>query len=488
MGMIAMPECHSATGEWDKLDVCINFWKDPVLLEGIQRNKRWTLLNIGNEVGDGNVTSQQFSEGYMRAIDSLRAWGYTVPLVIDASTWGQNVDVILDTWEELLEHDPLHNILFSVHSYWSDTRNYSVIANESVNNGLPVIIGEGPSPSAYPVCGDLDYQEGLQVCGENEIGWLIWSWGGKPNGHCIPKLDLAVDGKFGKWVSSHSAQMAVEHPFSLMKTAQHPPSFYAGLTVPARGIYISPNVDEMFIGDTLYLEVMVAPVNAENLAYDVEISGETASVSYEPGSGMLVALTEGEVLLTATAAGGENIQFSRPLSVKNIPVEEVVLSPSSAQMLTGDTLSYTVEVLPENATIRDYWFLYGGDEGVYEQDSANSRLFARQAGSARLIVRSVSGSLSDTLHISVTDPVSDGNLPEIPSFRVYPNPSQGILRLECGAPGKVEIQLLDLSGKILLSTKYRDHTEIDTSILAAGTYLLIQKMKDQIERFKLIIY
>ncbi|MBL7110514.1 MAG: glycoside hydrolase family 9 protein [Bacteroidales bacterium] len=38
--MIAMPECHSATGDWENLDVCINFWKDPVLIEGIQKKKR----------------------------------------------------------------------------------------------------------------------------------------------------------------------------------------------------------------------------------------------------------------------------------------------------------------------------------------------------------------------------------------------------------------------------------------------------------------
>ncbi|MDX2430454.1 MAG: glycoside hydrolase family 9 protein [Bacteroides sp.] len=486
--MIAMPECHSATGEWDKLDVCINFWKDPVLLEGIQRNKRWTLLNIGNEVGDGSVTSQQFSEGYTRAIDSLRGWGYTVPLVIDASTWGQNVDVILDTWEELLEHDPLHNILFSVHSYWSDTRNYSVIANESVNNGLPVIIGEGPSPSAYPVCGELDYQEGLQVCGENEIGWLIWSWGGKPNGHCLPKLDLTVEGEFGKWVSLPSAQMAVDHPFSLMRTSIHPPSFYADQSVPAKGIYLSPDVEEMTIGDTLYLEVLVAPLNAVDHTYDLEISGETNSVTYDPLSGMLVALTEGEVMLTATAAGGDNIQFSRALSVKNIPVEEVVISPSSAEMLTGDTLSYTVDILPENATNRDYWFLYEGEADVYEQDSAKSRIFAMQAGMARLIVRSVSGSLSDTLHISVTDPVSGGISPERPSFKVYPNPNKGLLRLECGAPEEVNIQLLDLNGKVILSSQYRVQTEIDTKHLAAGTYVLVQRWNDKVERHKLILY
>ena len=457
-------------------------------MEGIQRNRRWTLLNIGNEVGDGSVTAQQFSEGYRRAIDSLRGWGYTVPLVIDASNWGQDVGVILDTWEEILAHDPLHNILFSVHSYWSDTRNYNVIANESVNRGLPVIVGEGPSPTAYPVCGMLDYQEGMKLCGENEIGWLFWSWGGQPNGHCVPNFDLASKGIFGEWVTPHAAQMVVNHPRSLMRSALHPPSFYPGNSVPARGIFISPYREEMKVGDTLYLEILVAPANAENLAYELDISGETESVSYDPGTEMLVALAEGEVLLTATAAGGENIQFSHLLSIRNIPVEQVFITPGSAEMLTGDTLTYLVELLPENATIRDYWFIYEGETGVFDQDSANHRIFARGEGGAGLIVMSVSGGLSDTLFITVNEPVSDNNHTEGPLFLVYPNPNEGLLRLECESPGEVEMQLLDFSGKLLLHCEYRSHAEIDTSHLATGTYLLVQRLKDRTERHKLIIY
>lgn len=486
--MIAMPECHSATGEWDKLDVCIDFWKDPVLLEGIQRNRKWTLVNIGNEVGDGNVTAQQFSEGYRRAIDSLRGWGYTVPLVIDASNWGQDVEVILDTWEEILEHDPLHNILFSVHSYWSDSRNYSIIANESVNNGLPVIIGEGPSPTAYPNCGVLNYQEGLNVCQENEIGWLMWSWGGLANGHCVPNFDLAHDGIFGSWVSEHAADMVVDHAASLMQTSVHPPSFYTDNLVSARGIYISPDEDELFIGDSLLLEVLVAPVNAADMVYDFEISGDLDAVSFDPATGKLMALEAGTVMLSASAAGGENVQFSRQLNIAEISVETVVISPGSAEMFPDDTLVYSVEVGPESATNRDYWFEIEGDEGVFEQDSVNTSIYARGTGTASLIVITVSGGLSDTLHVTVKDPLTGGYATDAPAFNAYPNPAQGTLRLECSSREEIFMQLLDLNGSLVLSEKYRGQTRVDISELAAGSYVLVQRWNDHLDRQKLIIY
>ena len=202
--MIAMPECHDATGEWGGLHDCIMFWKDPQIFNAVQKNKKWTLLNVGNEVGDGSVTSTMFLTGYKKAIDSLRGWGYTVPIVIDAPTWGQNVDVLFDTWEELLNYDPLKNIVFSAHSYWSTSTNYQRIANESVNKNMPVIIGEGPSPTAYPNCRILDYKTGLSITGENEIGWLIWSWGMMSNGHCEPNFDITTMVNLGNGKPVHS--------------------------------------------------------------------------------------------------------------------------------------------------------------------------------------------------------------------------------------------------------------------------------------------
>jgi len=169
-------------------------------------------------------------------------------------------------------------------------------------------------------------------------------------------------------------------------------------------------------------------------------------------------------------------------------VEEVTIYPSAAEMNKGDTLSYSVELLPENATVKDFWFMMDGDPGVLEQDSANSRLFAREAGTAGLILFSVSGALSDTLLVTVSDHTSYGPGSEFPTFRVFPNPSNGILRLECGDQEKVEMQLLDLNGKVLTSCEYQDQTEIDTAHLAAGTYLLVQRWKDHIKRHKVILY
>jgi mannan endo-1,4-beta-mannosidase len=485
--MIAMPECHSATGEWDNLDICVNFWNNPALIEGIQRNKRWTLLNIGNEVGDGNVSAEQFLNGYKRAIDSLRGWGYTVPIVIDASTWGQNVDVILDTWEEIQEYDPLNNVLFSVHSYWSNVNNYQKVATASVNDRLAVIIGEGPSPTAYPTCNILDYGTGLESTGKNDIGWLSWSWGGMPNGHCIPNFDHTYDGIFGAWRTTYAADMMVDHPYSLMRTASRPASFYPGDTVIPSGIYLAPDQDSIIVGDTLSLEVLLTPVNAYSKEFTLTITGDEDAVNYQPETGKLVAVAKGYVEITVRSVAVPNLVFSRNIQVLDIPVSSLTFTPSAAHMLVDDTLYFEVELLPENATDQEYLYKVLNPEGAIAVDTLAGMVLAKTAGTASIIVEWNGGEVSDTLHIAVTENTSGEIGRKVPEIILFPNPNEGLLYITNDQLESFELQVLDLSGKLFIETRYTGKTMIDTSILPGGTYVVLHKGMDMVLRHKLIM-
>jgi endoglucanase len=486
--MIAIPECHSATGEWDKLDICIQFWKDPVLREGIMRNRRWTLLNIGNEVGDENVTSVQFSAGYCRAIDSLRNWGYTVPIVIDASTWGQNVDIILETWKEILQHDPLHSILFSVHSYWSDTENYQRVANAAINEGLPVIIGEGPSPTAYPDCAILDYAEGLETAGRNEVGWLSWSWGGMPNGHCVPNFDHTLDGVFGAWRTPYAEEMMVGHPYSLMRTAERPVSFYPANDVQVSGIYMGSSLTQLYVGDTARTEVLVAPANAAVRDYLILLSGDTAAIGLDRESGLLVGLSGGKVVLEAVSTENSDIRYSREIEVLEIPVTSVTISPAEVVMEVGDTVEIQVDVLPENATVREFSLHVQDTSSVVALDTLLNRVIALRTGSAEVVAEWIRGGIKDTLVITVTEPVFAAEPRVLPGVTLYPNPNhREQLYMSCNQEVPVQMKILDLTGKIVLASNYSGNTVVDTKSFSPGTYLVIHSGRDYIFRHKLII-
>ncbi len=485
--MIAMPECHSATGEWDKLDVCIGFWKDPVLREGIQRNRRWTLLNIGNEVGDGNVTPQQFSEGYRRAIDSIRGWGYTVPIVIDASTWGQNVDVVFATWKEILNHDPLRNVLFSVHSYWSTTVNYQRVANEAINEGLPVIIGEGPSPTAYPACQILDYAEGLEVAGRNDVGWLSWSWGGLPNGHCVPNFDHTLNGNFGEWRTPYAEEMMAGHPFSLLRTAERPASIYPEGEVGVSGIYLGPSVSQIDVGDTIWTEVLVMPANAASGDYAMVLSGDTAAVEFSRETGLLVGRAAGSVVLEAISTEDASVRFSRVIEVREIPVTSITISPSEAVMEVGDTVVLQVEVLPENATEKGYILWKDGPSAVVELDTQMNRVIALEPGTSVITAGWVRGGVSGSMTVTVegTTGLASGHYE--PRVLLYPNPNhRDQLHVECSHHLPMEIKILNLAGHKVMEARYMGATVIDTSGLSPGTYVVVHSTGDYIFREKLI--
>ena len=487
--MIAIPECHSATGAWEKLDVCINFWKDPVLREGIQRNRRWTMINIGNEVGDGNVTPAQFSTGYKRAIDSLRSWGYTVPIVIDASNWGQDVDIIFDTWREIEEHDTLHNVLFSVHSYWSSTDNYQRVANESINQGLPVVIGEGPSPTAYPNCLILDYAVGLDVAGRNDLGWLSWSWGGMANGDCPPNFDHTYNGEFGKWRTPYAEEMMADHPYSLMRSAERPASFFPGDSVQVAGVYLGPQLSQLTVGDTVWTKVLVTPVNAENSETQGTISGDTEAVEWDPVTGRLVARSAGIARLEVTSLQNGTISFSREIEVKDVPVTSITILPSEATLNVGDTLYLEVEVLPGDATVKEYTLLVNDSASVIQLDSVTGRVVALGAGSAGIIARWVDGEVEGSATIFVTEPSGILSKYAVPEITLYPNPGNGgWLYLACSQEIPLHLQILDVTGNLVLESHFRGSTRVDTSPLAPGTYLVINSGNNFIFRDKLITY
>jgi mannan endo-1,4-beta-mannosidase len=355
--MIAMPECHDATGNWAGLHDCIMFWKNPVIFNAVQKNKKWTLLNVGNEVGDGNVTSSMFLKGYKGAIDSLRGWGYTVPIVIDAPTWGQNVDVLFATWKELLNYDPLKNVVFSAHSYWASSSNYQRIATKSVNENMPVIIGEGPSPTAYPNCKILDYKTGLDVCGKNEIGWLIWSWGMLSNGHCVPNFDVTTNGRFGNWETQYSEIMAVSHPYSLMRTAERPASFFTDSIVPVSGLEFIANSTNIIVGDSAKIEVILSPANALVKKYSMVLVQSKEVLKLSVDSSSVIGIGEGVAAVQVSHAQTGikrtiNFNVTLPVSVsqKTLPDVGIKVFPNPADNQLTVKLPVQTDV---NASISD---------------------------------------------------------------------------------------------------------------------------------------
>jgi mannan endo-1,4-beta-mannosidase len=145
--MIPMVELHDATGDWSKLQDCIDYWTSAEVMEVIKEHEEYLLVNIANECGDNNVSSTSFRSGYTSAVSQMRNAGIHVPLIIDGTDWGKNINILQSQGPSLIDADPDHNLLFSVHMWWPAMYGYTEndIVNEiaaSVEMGLPLIVGE----------------------------------------------------------------------------------------------------------------------------------------------------------------------------------------------------------------------------------------------------------------------------------------------------------------------------------------------------------
>lgn len=230
--LIPIVEHHGATGDLTKVPAVVDYWTQPAVVEVLEKHQASLLLNIANEAGE-TVTQQDFESTYKTALTRIRDTGVTMPLVIDAPGWGQDVDMLQAAGPALIEHDPQHNLLFSVHMWWNDPSGTRVIAElqQSVDLGLPLIVGEFAQHAVYQ-CADAPfaYEVLLAEAQKHGIGWLAWSWGGVDNGDCADQgsFDMTVGGVFGTWEETWGGEVAVTDPNSIQNTSVRPQSMLNG--------------------------------------------------------------------------------------------------------------------------------------------------------------------------------------------------------------------------------------------------------------------
>ena len=211
--MLADLTCSSDTSQLNS--TLVTWWTDPDVVAVLQKHAEYLIINIGNEVGyyhwagDSSDVLAAYVSDYAKAINSIRAVGLNVPLMIDATDCGSSLDVFLTVGEQLIEADPLHNILLSAHAYWAGYNGLDWIES-CVSAALPIVFGEvsniqdGDTADTYysldaegrnpwpPAPNGFTYQALLAAAFHHEIGWLAWSWGPDKNAD----RRLSADGAF----------------------------------------------------------------------------------------------------------------------------------------------------------------------------------------------------------------------------------------------------------------------------------------------------
>jgi len=144
--MVSIVELHDGTGSNSTamLQNMANYWVRSDVAAVLKKHERSTMINIANEWGDNDMTPLQWRDAYMQPITTIRNAGFTTTIVIDNPKWGQDAGAGLSYGWDLLNHDPRHNLLFSVHAYirFNNPNDIYNMMNDYKSNNLPLLIGE----------------------------------------------------------------------------------------------------------------------------------------------------------------------------------------------------------------------------------------------------------------------------------------------------------------------------------------------------------
>jgi len=186
----------------------VPFWTDPNLVAILKTYQNNLIINLTNEWGatwDG-TTGATFVSTYTPLIVQLRNLGINCPIMIDAPDGGANSAFLITNGAALVAADPIHNVLLSVHTYWSQENgaivncpaDYKTYIDNMAASKLPFVLGEASdwcikgdgsydyesTPPVNFVCPGTaspneyatDYDAVLTEAVSKGIGFMAWSW------------------------------------------------------------------------------------------------------------------------------------------------------------------------------------------------------------------------------------------------------------------------------------------------------------------------
>ena len=183
--MIPMVELHDVTGSPSKerLVAMAQWYSKAERVAMLKQYEKYLLLNIANEWGDHQVSSDHWLDSYTDAVNIMRNAGYNLTIVVDAPGWGQNITPFIERGKDLIKADPLHNILLSVHMYgsWNDPEKIKKDLKACRKLKLPLIVGEfgyNSDEGNNNLGCKADHKVILETCNKLKYGYIPWSWTG----------------------------------------------------------------------------------------------------------------------------------------------------------------------------------------------------------------------------------------------------------------------------------------------------------------------
>lgn len=238
-GMIPILELHDFTGSANAvadLQQAAQWWTSAGIKSMLQEYQKSIILNIANEPDNGSASDAGYAEANLNAVKAVRNAGYTCPIMIDAANWGKDHVFFLYKGQALMDADPLHNLLFSVHAYWPTKGKFGDYSDAKITAdfgalkqlGLPIVLGElawadiqttNINNHDVEVPYTVNYKLLMKLCQENDFGYIAWWWGFNNNPGANNQLSMTQDGLYNG-LAAAGKEIAVNDVNSIKNTSK----------------------------------------------------------------------------------------------------------------------------------------------------------------------------------------------------------------------------------------------------------------------------
>ena len=167
-------------------------------------------------------------------------------------------------------------------------------------------------------------------------------------------------------------------------------------TIEVSSITLTLSKNEVKVGETVTATVTINPTDASDKTYTLSASKEgVVTIS----GNTLTAIGAGEVVITATSTSGAKTATATLKVTENVVnVTDITLTLDKTTVLVGETINASVEVLPENATNKNYTITSSDTAKL----SVNGNvLTALKDGKVNVTVTSEDGNLTDTVEVTI---------------------------------------------------------------------------------------
>mgnify|MGYP006305976289 CR=1 FL=1 len=250
---------------------------------------------------------------------------------------------------------------------------------------------------------------------------------------------------------------------------------------------------EVYTGETLQFSAEVLPGDATNKDITWSVENQTGEATIDQ-SGLLTATLAGTVNVVATAQDGSGVTGSMQITITDqiIPVTQINVSSAGGvtEIYTGETLQFSAEVLPGDATNKDITWSVENQTGEATIDQSGL-LTATLAGTVNVVATAQDGSgVTGIQSIQLLDQMTLPEEKDTLIIKVYPNPGSGYLFLDAGDVDIELIQVVYNNGRKamdVIPAKEIPVIPIDLSNLSSGNYIIKVYSKNMVAGKRIII-